>query len=342
MGMSDLFNKLLILRTPGIGPAKYNSLLARFESLDAAVASLQVDVQLRDNVLREMERAEKLNVYYICDDDVRYPCALRRVKNHPPVITVRGNLDVVARPVVVMGGTRHATATGMGFIADLAQAFAENNYAVVSGMAVGTDTAAHKGALRASGNAQTIAVLAGGADYIWPVENESLYYEILERGAIISEMPVGFVPVATNFIQRNRHVAGIADKLILGEADIKSGSMATARFAIDYNREVWAIPSHPTDSRAAGPNSLIKSGVARLCSGVQDFFDSDDKHAENKKMKKDSENDLSLIDKIGMVPVSESVLADVVGKTVSEIKSELVILELQGLVRKVDGGYVRL
>ena len=105
---------------------------------------------------------------------------------------------------------------------------------------------------------------------------------------------------------------------------------------------MWAIPSHPTDSRAAGPNSLIKSGVARLCSGVQDFFDSDDKQTENKKMKKNSENDLSLIDKIGMVPVSESVLAEVVGKTVSEIKSELVILELQGLVRKVDGGYVRL
>ena len=337
--MLDVFNKLLILRTPGIGPARYNDLLRRFGTADAVVDFLNVTDEHRDSVLREMESAQNKQVYYIDDTDIRYPENLRAVKNHPPVISVRGNIDALSKPMVSMVGTRHATAAGMGVMADIAQRFAENNYVVVSGMAIGTDTAAHRGALRADVNAVvTIAVLAGGVDYVWPTENESLYCEILERGAVVSEMPVGFVPVATNFVQRNKLVAGLGEKLILGEADLKSGSMTTARFAIDVGRDIWAIPSHPADLRALGPNSLIRDGVARLCMGADDFF-ATDKKQEKKSKKIDAEN--NLIDALGTIPVSESVLAELVKKTVSEIKSELVILELQGFVRKVDGGYVR-
>ena len=338
MVMSDVFNYLLLLRSPGIGPARYNELLKRFESPEAAVQAMGVVNDLRDSVMREMERAEKLGVHYIADTDVCYPDGLRRVKNHSPIISVRGNLDVLNKQMVSIVGARHATATGMNFVADIAQKFAEHNYAVVSGMAIGTDTAAHRGALRAHGNAITVAVLAGGVDYIWPLENESLYYEILERGAVISEMPVGFVPVATNFVQRNKIVAGLADKLILGEADLKSGSMTTARFAIDMQRDIWAIPSHPADLRAFGPNSLIRDGVAHICMGADDFFGTEEKDIKNSK-NIDAEN--NLIDALGTIPVSESVLADVVKKSVSEIKAELVVLELQGFVRKVDGGYIR-
>lgn len=336
--MSDMFNKLLILRMPGIGPVRYNDLLRRFGAPEAVVEFLNPDSTHRDSVLREMESAHAQHIYYIDDTDMRYPQNLRAVKNHPPVISVRGNLDVLSRPMVSVVGTRHATAAGMRFVADIAQGFAENNYAVVSGMAIGTDTAAHRGALRSGVNAVTIAVLAGGVDYVWPMENESLYHEILARGAVVSEMPVGFVPVATNFVQRNKLVAGLGEKLILGEADLKSGSMTTARFAIEMGRDVWAIPSHPADLRALGPNSLIRDGQAHLCMGVTDFFGADKKQQKMSK-KVDAEN--NLIDALGMIPVSESVLAEVVKKSVSEIKSELVVLELQGLVRKVDGGYVR-
>ncbi|MBQ8686222.1 MAG: DNA-processing protein DprA [Alphaproteobacteria bacterium] len=340
--MADIFNKLLILRTPGIGPAKYNALVKRFGSVADAARSLNTDVALRDAVMREMENAQRQHVYYIDDSDERYPSTLKQVKNHSPVICVRGNLDVLQRDMVAIVGTRHATANGMQFVADIAHGLAQKNIAVVSGMAIGTDTAAHRGALRALGNnATTIAVLAGGVDYIWPLENESLYWEILERGAIVSEMPVGFVPVATNFVQRNRIVAGLGQRLILGEADMKSGSMTTARFAIDYGRDVWAIPSHPTDSRALGPNSLIRNGQARLCMGLEDFVEMDEKNSNQKKIEKKFDADFNLIDAIGTIPVSESVLTGVVKKSISEIKSELVVLELQGLVRKVDGGYVR-
>lgn len=341
MNDNNIFEKLLILRMPGIGPARYNALVQKHGGVTAALACLDITDAHRDAVAREMDRAALLNIHYICEDDAAYPAALRAVKNHPLVISARGNIATLSRPVVSMVGTRHASAAGMGFMADLATEFASRGIAVASGMAMGTDAAAHRGALRAAGDVQTIAVLAGGVDYIWPMENESLYHQILERGVIISEMPVGFVPVATNFVQRNRWVAGICNKLILGEADLNSGSMTTARFAMDFGRDVWAIPSHPADSRAAGPNSLIATGAARLCVGASDFFGGGSKLGGQKKVAEKSDAENSLIDKLGIIPQSESVLAELVQKSVSEIKRDLVVLELQGLVRKTDGGYVR-
>lgn len=341
--MSDLFHKLLLIRSPGIGPVKYNELIMRFGDAGAAVGALGAAADaLRDCVQREMDVAASLGVHYICDDDDLYPAALRAVKNHPPVITARGNLSTLRKRAVAMVGTRHATAAGVGFISDLANEFVMHDYAVVSGMAMGTDAAAHRGALRGVSDSATIAVLAGGVDYIWPLENESLYYEILDRGVIISEMPVGFMPQAANFIQRNRWIAGIGEKLILGEADKKSGSMTTARFAIDFGRPVWAVPSHPSDARAAGPNSLIASGAAKLCSGAYDFFQNSEKSRSQKNFSEKNSNENILLDMLGTIPVSESVLAQLVKKSVSEIKRDLVVLELQGLVRKVDGGYVRM
>ena len=340
--MSDLFNKLLILRTPKIGPARYAEIISKFGSVDAAVGAIGSDESIRDTVMREMDMAAQLNIKYISDDDEFYPPLLRAIKNHPPVITARGNLDTLKKQCVGMVGTRHATAAGMEFMAKLANKFAANGIAVTSGMAMGTDAAAHRGALRAIGNSNTIAVMGGGVDYIWPLENESLYFEIVERGVVISEMPVGFKPVGSNFVQRNRWIAGISEKLILGEADMKSGSMTTARFAIDMGRDVWAIPSHPADSRALGPNSLIASGAAKLCMGESDFFDDEKKVKKTDSKNKNSESENDIFDKLGTIPLSESVLAQIVKKNISEIKRDLVVLELRGLVKKVDGGYIRL
>ncbi len=336
--MNELFDKLCVLRAPRIGPVRYAKLIAEHGTPAAAARALNLGMGHLDAVRREMDAAAAAGIHYISDDDALYPAALRAIKNHPPVITARGNLETLRRRAVAVVGTRHATAAGMGFVRDLARQFAARGIVVASGMAMGTDTAAHVGALGSDGDACTIAVLAGGVDYVWPVENEALYRRITERGVIISEMPVGFVPTPTNFVQRNRWIAGLADKLILGEADMNSGSMTTARFAMEYGRQVWAIPSHPADSRAAGPNSLIASGAAKLCSGVSDFFAGAPKEGANEK-KSDSEN--SLLDAIGSIAVSESVLTQIVKKTISEIKRDLVILELQGLIRKTDGGYVR-
>ena len=191
--MNDLFEKLLVLRAPRIGPVRYAKLIAECGSCSAAVARLGLGQGHIDMVRREMDAAVAKGIHYICDDDPRYPAAMRAVKNHPPVITARGNLETLNRQAVPIVGTRHATAAGMGFVRDMAREFAARGVVVASGMAMGTDTAAHCGALAAGGRAQTIAVLAGGADYIWPQENESLYRRITECGVVISELPVGFV-----------------------------------------------------------------------------------------------------------------------------------------------------
>ena len=334
--MNTLLQKLLILRMPKVGPATYSKLLEQYGNVFDAVDSLHLDSEYVDSVKREVETAFNLGIEYISDDDARYPSGLLNVKNHPIVISVLGNIDTLSKKNVAIVGTRHATASGMNFLSELACEFAKHNFAITSGLAMGSDTAAHVGALKADGNTQTIAVVAGGVDYIWPLENESLYYEILNRGAIISEMPVGMKPNAQNFVQRNRWVAALSDFLILGEADEKSGSMTTVRFALDYKKRVFAVPGHPSDARSIGPNSLIKNGQATLCMSVKDFFGDEEK--EKSKKNDNYENDV--LDKIGMIPVSESVLANLVKKSVSEIKADLVVLELQGLIRKQDGGYV--
>ena len=334
--MDMLLKKLLILRTSGIGPAKYNALLSQYGDDDAILDALVLSDDFIDSVKREIDLAYSLNIEYICDTDSKYPKRLKAIKNHPIVISARGNLDTLIKPSVAMVGTRHSTAAGMKFISNLAESFVSHNFSVVSGMAMGTDTAAHVGALKTTGNTQTIAVLAGGVDYIWPFENETLYYQILERGVVISEMPVRMKPNAQNFVQRNHWVAGIADFLILGEADAKSGSMTTARFALDYGKRVFAVPGHPSDARSIGPNTLIKSGAATLCMSSKDFFDDENVQTNKKNLK--PQNDI--LDKLGIIPVSESVLANLVKKSVAEIKADLVVLELQGLIRKQDGGYV--
>jgi len=334
--MNNLFHKLLILRTPGIGPVKYAELIKQYGGAAAANESLGCPQSHIDMVQREIERAAQQNIHYICDDSEYYPANLKLVKNHPPVITVRGNLETLKKPAIGIVGTRHATGAGMRFVHELAHAFASRGFVVASGMAMGCDTVAHTGALSSESCSCTIAVLAGGADYIWPLENERLYHQILERGAIISEMPVGTKPVANNFIQRNRWIAGISEKLILGEADEKSGSMATASFALDYFRPVFAVPGHPSDARSMGPNRLIKENKASMCTGADDFFES---HAI--KSEKQIPN-CELLDRLGTIPIHESVLAELVKKSVSVVRRELVMLELGGRVRKTDNGYVKI
>jgi DNA processing protein len=334
----DLFHKLLIFRSRGIGAVKYHELISNCGGPEQAVEALQVSGDLMDSVRREIDLAESLGIKFVADDSPEFPEAYKSARNHAPVLSVRGNIKTMSKKTAGMVGTRHATAHGIEFMHNLAAEFAKRGYAVVSGMAMGTDSAAHLGALSAGGDSMTIAVMAGGADYIWPKENERLYHEIVERGCVVSDMPVGFVPVANNFIARNRIVAGLSEMLILGEADENSGSVATAGFALEIGRPLWAVPSHPSDERSEGPNRFIKEGRAKLCRGASDFFQT---AAEKDDKNKKNFSNSALLDLIGSVPVSESVLTSLAQKNISETLAELVVLELNGLVRKTHGGYVR-
>jgi len=147
--MNDLLKKLLILRTPGVGPARYNALRVKYDSLDAVIDSLDLTQSFIDSVKREIDMANELDIKYLFEDDSFYPYELLDVKNHPIVISVRGNIETLKKKKVAIVGTRHSTAAGMNFVSDLAQSFAVHDYAVVSGMAMGTDSAAHSGALNA-------------------------------------------------------------------------------------------------------------------------------------------------------------------------------------------------
>jgi len=332
-----LFYKLLVIRTKGVGAVRYNELIRAHGDAEAAAKSMSISGDRMDAVRREMDMAASMGVKYIADDSDEFPEIYKSARNHAPIISALGNTATLKKKTIGMVGTRHATAAGMKFMSSLAREFSNHGFAVVSGMAMGTDAAAHSGALAGGGDSETIAVLAGGVDYIWPLENERLYREIVERGCIVSDMPVGYAPVQNNFIARNRVVAGMSERLILGEADEKSGSVATANFTLDLGRGLWAIPSHPSDARSVGPNRFIKDGRAKLCSGASDFFASIDDAKTDAKKTRDS----ALLDLIGSVPVSESVLTSLAKKSVSETLSELVMLELDGLVKKVRGGYVR-
>ncbi|MDR1826184.1 MAG: DNA-protecting protein DprA [Rickettsiales bacterium] len=333
----DMFYKLLLFRSKGVGAVKYKNLVRSFGGAKAAAESLQVPDDVADSVKREMDLAAKLGIKYIADDSPDFPELYKRAENHEPIISVRGNSDALKKRCVGMVGTRHATAHGIRFMSDIAKEFARHNFTVASGMAIGTDGAAHKGALLEPGDANTIAVLAGGADYAWPPENERLYFEIMERGCVVSAMPVGYVPNANNFVMRNKIIAGLSELLILGEASEKSGSVATANFMLALSRPLWAIPSHPTDGRSAAPNRFIGEGRAKLCRGASDFFETGVKNGAGEK----SENEHSgILDLIGSVPTSESVLTSLVKKNISDVMSALVVLELKGLIKKVDGGYV--
>ncbi|MDR0803489.1 MAG: DNA-protecting protein DprA [Rickettsiales bacterium] len=335
----EIFGKLVLLRARGIGPVKYNNLISQFGSVAAAVDALNPATEHTDSVRREMDAAARLGIVYISDCDPRYPQNLREIKNHPPVMTVRGNIAALSRPMIAMVGTRHASGAGIKFFANVAHDLAAGGAVIVSGMAMGSDTAAHNGALASGSDAATIAVLAGGADYIWPLENERLYHYICERGAIVSERPVGFTPTATNFIQRNRWIAGLSDKLILGEADDGSGSAATAGFAHGYGRPVFAVPGHPADDRAAVPNRMIANGTAVLFSGADDLLPK-----RQKTVKKNIDENNSggpVLDALSGIPISESVLSEMLDRNVSDIKADLILMELSGHAQKCDGGWVR-
>ena len=332
----DLFARLLIFRSKGIGATKYHELICDFGGPEGAIKEISVSGELIDSVRREIDMAMSLGITYITDDMPEFPLHYKALGSHAPILSVRGNIKTLSMKTVGIVGTRHASAAGIKFTSELAGEFAQRGFVIVSGMAMGTDTAAHRGALRIGDNIVTLAVLAGGVDYIWPLENERLYYEIIERGAIVSDMPVGYIPVAKNFIARNRIVAGLSESLILGEADEKSGSVATAQMALQAGRPLWAIPSHPSDERGAGPNRFIKEGRAKLLGHVYDFFGSVADSTETIK-----KIDSSLIDFIGALPVSVSVLTSLAKKNIQEVSAELIRLELLDLIRKTDGGYVR-
>ncbi|WP_243368318.1 DNA-processing protein DprA [Microvirga solisilvae] len=266
---------LRLIRSENVGPRTFRALVNQFGGAAAALEALPdlarrggrllLKVTSRAEAEKEMAAATRLGVRFVAMGEAEYPKTLQAIDTAPPLIAVRGSTDVLARPSVGIVGSRNASASGLTFTERLSRQLGEAGYVVISGLARGIDTRAHKATLESG----TIAVLAGGHDKIYPSENEPLLRAIVEQGgAIISEMPMGWEPRGRDFPRRNRIVSGLSYGVVVVEAARRSGSLITARFALEQGREVFAVPGSPLDPRAEGTNDLIREG-ATLCSSVE-------------------------------------------------------------------------
>lgn len=214
-----------------------------------------------------MSDAHNLGAHLLFVGEPEYPHLLAQSDPPPPVISAIGALHLFAQPCLAIVGSRSASAAGLRMAADLSRDLGEAGFVISSGLARGIDAAAHRSTLTTG----TIAVVAGGIDIIYPEENRGLYEEIREQGVLVSEMPPGTRPQGRHFPRRNRIIAGLARGVIVVEAALRSGSLITARFALEQNREVMVVPGSPLDPRARGGNRLIKQGAA-LVENVEDVL----------------------------------------------------------------------
>lgn len=265
---------LRLIRSENVGPRTFRALINQFGGASGALEALPdlarkggrllLKVTSRAEAEKEMAAATRLGVRFVAMGEPDYPKTLKAVDTAPPLIAVRGSTEVLSRPCVAMVGSRNASASGLTFTERLSRQLGEAGYVVVSGLARGIDTRAHRATLGTG----TVAVLAGGHDKIYPSENEPLLRAIIENGgAIVSEMPMGWEPRGRDFPRRNRIVSGLSYGVVVVEAARRSGSLITARFALEQGREVFAVPGSPLDPRAEGTNDLIRDG-ANLCAEV--------------------------------------------------------------------------
>jgi DNA processing protein len=248
---------LRLIRSPNIGPRTFRTLVNHFGGARAALEALPslarrggasgtAQICTRAEAEGEIAAAEKLGVTLVALSEPGYPARLQMIDDAPPLIAIRGEASAFALPMVAIVGSRNASGAGMKFTQRIARELGDAGFAVVSGLARGIDAAAHRAAL-ATG---TIAVLAGGHDHVYPAEHVELLDAILSAGAALSEMPMGWEPRGRDFPRRNRLISGLSLGVVIVEAAKRSGSLITARFALEQGREVFAVPGSPLDPRA--------------------------------------------------------------------------------------------
>lgn len=269
---------LRLYRSENVGPATFFRLLDRFGTPAKALERLPgmarqggrgrpLRIASAPEAERELEAIDRLGARLIASVEGAFPKLLKPLDT-APLLIARGNIEFLQRDGLAIVGARNASALGRRMARELAIGLGSAGLTVISGMARGIDTAAHEGAM-ATG---TIAVLAGGVDVVYPQENRGLYERLREQGCVISELKPGTVPQAAHFPRRNRLVSGLSRGVVVVEAALKSGSLITARFALEQGRDVFAVPGSPFDPRCQGTNGLIKEGAA-LVESAADVLD---------------------------------------------------------------------
>jgi DNA processing protein len=269
---------LRLARTPNVGAVAFRHLTERFGSPEKAIAALprltaragSAGAPAPPSLTQaeaELEAGEALGARLVIGSDPDFPERLGALDPPPPLIWARGRAELLSQPAVAIVGARIASAAGQRFARTLAGELGKAGYVVVSGMARGIDAAAHEGSLSSG----AVAVLGGGVDDVYPPENLGLYERLTQDGCVVSESEVGRRAQARDFPRRNRLVSGLSLGVVVVEAELRSGSLITARLAGEQGRDVFAVPGSPLDPRARGTNDLIRQGAV-LCEGIEDVL----------------------------------------------------------------------
>ncbi|HUT43329.1 MAG TPA: DNA-processing protein DprA [Desulfobacterales bacterium] len=363
--MEKILPWFFLKSVPGIGNHTFKRLFDHFSSPDLVLKSsynelLQVEGMTRrlataikkhklpDRVRRELDNTIQRGYRIITMADLQYPPLLLQIPDPPPFLYVYGSLNTSAGCIAVVG-SRNATSYGVSTTIRLCSDLASRKITVVSGMAIGIDTAAHEGAL--IGGGKTIAVLGSGFEKVYPAQNLKLFHKIAENGAVITEFPLNSEPEAHNFPLRNRVISGICLGTVIVEATKKSGSLITARLAAEQNREVFAVPGSIQSFKSTGTHTLIKQG-AKLVEHAQDIIeelspliaanageDNADKNKITETVNPLSPDESVVFDALGPYPLHIDDLVRKISVDPGKLLSTLLRLELKGFVRQSPGKY---
>jgi DNA processing protein len=353
---------LRLIRSQNVGPRTFRTLLKHCGSAKAALerlpefarrggASGAPRICSRADAERELKAAAAIGVSLVATGEADYPLRLQMIDDAPPLLAVRGQRSALAMPMVAIVGARNASAAGVKFAERIARELGDAGFGIASGLARGVDGGAHRASLKTG----TVAVLAGGHDHIYPPEHAGLAEAILASGALISEMPMGWEPRARDFPRRNRLISGLSLGVVVIEAARRSGSLITARMALEQGREVFAVPGSPLDPRCDGSNGLLKQGatlvteVADVISVVEPILgrpmdlsvaepeapsphDTDPASDERKR----------IVNLLGPTPVAIDDLVRLSGSSPAVVRTILLELELAGRLERHGGGLVSL
>jgi DNA processing protein len=346
---------LRLARSEGVGAVTFDQLIRRYAEPGRALEALPElarrggrkgapAIPSADEIEAELAAGEALGAQLICACEAAYPQALAALDPPPPVLWARGDVRLLDRSIVAIVGARVASAAGQRFARGLAAELGQAGHVVASGMARGIDAAAHEGALEHG----TIAVLGGGVDDIYPHEHRDLYRRLTEQGCVVAEHPPGRQAQARDFPRRNRIIAGLSRAVVVVEAELRSGSLITARLAAEQGRDVLAVPGSPLDPRARGANDLIRQGAA-LCEGVDDvlraletfdgFGDQEPAYAAPPACAvADHELVETLAALLSPTPVSRDELVRASGRDAGAVAAALVELAVAGRAELLPGG----
>jgi len=355
-GVTDLRYWIGFNRVSGIGPAKLQRLLDYFGDLPKAwsasafeLAQVGLDKRALENFLAarqqlnldaELEKARRACDTILTWDDPAYPRRLKEISNPPPLLYIKGELVPEDEWSLAVVGTRSASAYGKEVTRNLATELARNKITVVSGLARGIDAAAHVAALDAGG--RTVAVLGTGIDSVYPPEHAKLAGMIRERGALVSDYPVGMKPDAANFPARNRIISGLALGVLLVEGDEMSGAMITCEFALEQDREVFAVPGNIFRRESRGPNKLIRESRAKLVTRVEDILEElnltmiAEKQAA-RAVVPTNDTEALLLKYLSADPMHVDELRQQSGLPIAQVTATLAMMELKGIVLQMGG-----